>query len=105
MTVFGPATESATYVLLAPSLVMLTARAKGPLNSRLTCKLAWTSYAVFLLLLAADWFPWGRSLHNLGIQPIAGLLFLGATLSSAWRRPGAEFERTDAQPLLAARAA
>jgi hypothetical protein len=105
MTVFGPATESATYVLLAPSLATLTENAHRPPHSALTRLLGWGAYGVFLLCVGVNLVPWGRSLHGLGIQPVAGLLFLGALLSSARDHRRIERESADPRARTAARAA
>jgi hypothetical protein len=84
MTSFGPATESATYILLAPAAawVVLEAwleRRPAPVRGVLL--------AAYLLLTAAqlaNWLPNGRSFQALGPQPLAGLLLLGGTLAGAF---------------------
>jgi hypothetical protein len=75
MTVLGPATESCTYILLAPAL------AWACLESRLVPHARWTqigilcSYALFTLTQAAPWFrAVGRQFHSWGPQPLAGLV-------------------------------
>ena len=83
MTLFGPATESCTYILVAPSLAWALLDAwSGPLlvqhfagHARRAGLL--TSFTLFVVAQAAVWFPGGgRPLHALGIQPLATLLFL-----------------------------
>jgi hypothetical protein len=86
MTLFGAATESATYVLLAPSL------AWAVLNAALTPGSSWkrwtlgASYGLFLLTQMASWFPGAAArVQTLGTQPFAALLFL-AVMLTGWRK-------------------
>jgi hypothetical protein len=77
MTLFGPATESCTYVLLAPALAWEVVRGWGA-----SPREAAGPVAAYLLLLSsyiALWFPGGRAWIALGPQPLAALvLFVGA---------------------------
>jgi hypothetical protein len=76
MTVVGPATESATYVLLAPVASWLMLIAATSALSRIA-RTAWVvSYVLLLIAQIATWFPWGKTFHSLGPQPIAGLILL-----------------------------
>ena len=76
MTIFGPATESATFILLAPALAISFLLVWRD-NTHLAVKsLVVVSYIFFVSVHIAKWFPFGNSYANLGIQPIAGLLFL-----------------------------
>lgn len=74
MTVFGPSTESSTWILLGPSL------ASALLMERIQQAPLWrqgllgTSCLLFLATLMANWFRWGKAFSNLGTQPVAGLL-------------------------------
>jgi len=82
MTLFGSATESCTYILLAPSLglALLSSwfgRSPWPRRSVLTA-----SFALFTFTQAAVWFPSGKALHALGLHPLAALLFFLALLAS-----------------------
>jgi hypothetical protein len=77
MLLCGPATESATYVLLAPTL------AWAVLDACTRPRPAWVRggllgcYGALLLAAAAAWFPVGNQVHTLGVQPLAALvLFL-----------------------------
>jgi hypothetical protein len=79
MMLFGPATESATYALLAAPLAWVALDAwaeRRPLWVR-------GSVAVSYVLLAgafvAGWFPFARAVHALGIHPL-GTLILFVTL-------------------------
>ncbi|HEV3383677.1 MAG TPA: glycosyltransferase family 87 protein [Gemmata sp.] len=84
MTVFGPATEPHTFALLAP-----TAAACLILSRTSTAQFAMTLCAYLLLItpVIRDFFPNGRVLHNLGIQPLGGLLLLG-TFVMKWISDG-----------------
>ncbi|HXG13182.1 MAG TPA: glycosyltransferase family 87 protein [Gemmataceae bacterium] len=100
MTAFGPATESCTYILLAPAL------AWALLNAWLEPRPLWMRWvlviAQVLLLLAqlATWFPQGHRFRDLGPQPLAALLFLFCLTVAAVR----EVRRPDAAagPIVAA---
>jgi hypothetical protein len=80
MTLCGPATESNTYVLLAPALgwALLAARAENwPPPER------WLPAASAGLLLAgvlAGLTLWTVRVHSLGVQPLAALLLFAAYL-------------------------
>jgi hypothetical protein len=74
MTLFGPATESCTYIVLAPSLglALVAARSGDPLWKR------GLLVGIFALLLggyACRWFSLTKPLSDLGIQPLGALLF------------------------------
>jgi hypothetical protein len=80
MTVLGPATESCTYILLAPTLAWALlqtwqTRRVGPVPGLIV-----TSYGLFVGCQMAVWFPFGRDIHTLGLQPLAGLLLLAGIL-------------------------
>jgi hypothetical protein len=81
MTVFGSATESCTYILLAPPLAWGLLEAWGwhrPLWLRGGLV---ASYGLFAVASAVVWFSGiGRPVHALGVQPLAGLLYLGCLL-------------------------
>jgi hypothetical protein len=74
MTLAGPATESPTYVLVAPILAAcMLAAVNGP---RLPMILVSVSYAAFTFAAFIVWFPgWmAKPVHASGIQPLAALL-------------------------------
>jgi hypothetical protein len=81
MTLFGPATESCTYILVAPALGWAL------LDGWLTPRPAWLrrtlllSCALLAAALVACWFPFGRSIQALGPHPLAVLLLLSCQLS------------------------
>jgi len=80
MTVFGPATESCTYILLAPALAWGLLNAWQARCSGTELALFTTSYGLFLACQTAVWFPFGRTVHTLGLQSLAGLLLLAGIL-------------------------
>jgi hypothetical protein len=83
MTVCGPASESSTYVMLAPLSAWLALQA---LNERPTPWHKSLFLCAYLLLLASqisNWFPFGREFQHLGPQPLAAILiFLGIVIES-----------------------
>jgi hypothetical protein len=91
MTVFGPATEPSTYSLVGPAVA-----ATFLLGPRSSLQFALTLAAYFLLVspIVRDFFPNGRPYHNMGPQPLGGLLLLFVVL---WRwaetAPGFSFMR------------
>jgi hypothetical protein len=84
MTLFGAATESATYVLLAPSLVALLLDAWAEVGRRRWLLIG--SYGLLVTTQLAGWFPGGAArVQALGPQPLAAALLLLAILLG-WRR-------------------
>lgn len=80
MTVFGPATEPATYTLLAPTAAAAVVLAG---SSRLRLALALAGYLLLAAPVVRDFFPNGRAFHALGPQPLGGLLLLAAVVLRA----------------------
>jgi hypothetical protein len=107
MTLFGAATESSTYSLLAPTLaatVLLAWQAPQPAWLRGVVS---ASLVLFIATQAAAWFPDGaRRFHALAIHPLAALLLLVGLLAVEWRRSFAavpsEEEMLPGQPARAA---
>jgi len=77
MTVFGPATESCTYILLAPILAWAVVQGWSVHCSPWRRWLPVGCLALFSLHQAALWFPRGGQVRALGLQPLAGLLLSG----------------------------
>jgi len=102
MMLCGPATESPSFVQLAPALawaVVAAFREKWPLAVRW---LPLASLALFIAGVLAGLRPAAAEIHALGIQPLATLLlFIGYVLitlhSLLTRKPLATYETT-AQP-------
>jgi hypothetical protein len=86
MTVFGPATEAATYSLLAPTTAVCIVCSRC-----FPARLAFAILAYLLLIapIVRDFFPNGRSFHDYGTQPIGGLMILSVVLWNLFsaRRP------------------
>jgi hypothetical protein len=81
MLLCGPATESPTYVLLAPAVgwALLTAHRPGaPAGER---PLLVFAYGLLLLCVLAGVSPSGSCFQNLGLQPLAVLLLAGCFLA------------------------
>jgi hypothetical protein len=78
MTVFGPATEPATYTLLAPTAAGAVVQAWP---NRWRFPVAMLGYVLLAAPIVRDFFPNGRSFHALGPHPIGGLLILAAQLA------------------------
>lgn len=80
VTVFGPATESCTYLLLAPVLAVAV----------IECRSLWPrlAYALFAVTIAASLFPGDWRVQALGLQPAGGLILLAADcrIASAHQR-------------------
>lgn len=83
MLLFGPATESATYVLLAPPLALAWVRWRGG-------QARWLPGAVagYALLLASQMFTsWAHQYQNAYthlIQPVGALIFAGTVVAYGW---------------------
>jgi hypothetical protein len=84
MTLFGSATESCTYILLAPSLSWSLVESWSNPGSAVRRWALTVSFSIFTITQAAVWFPHGKALHALGLHPLAGLLFFLAILDSTW---------------------
>jgi hypothetical protein len=75
MVVFGPSTESSTFILIAPALAwaLVDAFAVGrPVWSRTLLVIV---MAMFVVTFTATWFPGGRDWFYI-LQPVSALLFL-----------------------------
>jgi Glycosyltransferase family 87 len=85
MTVAGPATESCTYVLIAPILAMaMLTIADRPYWQRWLVR---SSFALFIVGAIVVWFPprVHRAVQDAGIQPLAGLLLTAHVITECWR--------------------
>ncbi len=92
MTLFGPATESSTYILLSPTLAwLLVVSWSGELPHWTRVPLT-LSAVLFVGTVIAVATPYGRKLLALGTQPVAGLLILLVLVASglpsavSWRQ-------------------
>jgi hypothetical protein len=99
MTVFGPATESPTYLLLAPCVAWGVLSGWAEPTRPAVRGLMLTSYALFLSLQLVAWSGALFSAYRtLGPQPIAGLVYLAALLMQEWAWRPAPPARAEADP-------
>jgi hypothetical protein len=84
MTVFGPATESCTYILLGPSLAWALVEAWQDQKPLLTRVWLAGAYGLLVATSMSCWFPSGARLQSLGLQPLAGLMFLTRLLVTSF---------------------
>jgi hypothetical protein len=85
MTVFGSATESCTYILLAPSLAWMLFEACRTERGMLIRGFVLAAAALFGWCLVVVWFPGARAWHAHGGHSAAGLLLLAAVLAAVWQ--------------------
>jgi hypothetical protein len=90
MLLFGPATESPTYILLSPTLAWLLVEAwRGALPK-------WTRWPIFLaaglffITCIAVTTPYGRAFLSRGTQPAAAMLIFGTLLAVTIGYPARE---------------
>jgi hypothetical protein len=74
MTLCGPATESSTYVLLAPALAWTVQRAESERWPRLLGLMPRMALVLFLFCVVRGLWPGVNRIHALGLQPQAALL-------------------------------
>lgn len=85
MTLFGPATESSTYALLAPALAWAVVEAWSNARPLAFRAFPCLSLGFFLLAGCAGWFPWRSEIRGLGVFPLGGLsLLLGLWAALVW---------------------
>src|SRR5207253_9053101 len=106
MMLLGPATESCTYILLAPTLAWAVLESWLVPRSWLVRGLLVASCLLFMTSRIASWFPWVTQWHALGVHPLGTLCLLACVLIEQVRDPlrAAEPEQ-DAPPAPRARAA
>jgi hypothetical protein len=85
MTVFGPATESPTYVLLAPCITWSVLNSRRQSVGTPAIYLLRSSYLLLSTAPIASWFAFLISAYRArGPQPLAGLIFLAGMLVGEW---------------------
>ena len=86
MTLVGPATESATYILLAPSLAWAIMESWLERWSPTLQTGLLASVGLFWVTQVGTWFPWGKHyLHEMGLHALAALLLLICLVASMKR--------------------
>jgi hypothetical protein len=110
MTLCGPATESSTYVLLAPALAWMVLRAESECWPRLCGLMTRMALVLFLFCVIRGLWPGVNRIHALGLQPQAALLLCLAYVTILVRELTAaklispERQRREEAPSLALRA-
>src|SRR5262249_23330727 len=90
MTVLGPATESCTYILIAPTLASCLWIAWHESRPAWARGLVSMSFGLLVASQMANWFPNGTLWTAWGQQPIAGLMLLAGLASCLPRKGSAE---------------
>lgn len=89
MTAFGPAAESSTYILVAPSLAWAVLRSRHE-GTRIVRGVLRGAYVLLLSAHVSVWFPGGVHWRDCGPQPLAALLLFAVLLSEALTRRAEE---------------
>jgi hypothetical protein len=76
MLLLGPAPESCTFILLAPSLAWAGLAWLTPPQPRLGLLLILASSTLYLLAFTASWLPVATAIHSKGLHPWATLLWM-----------------------------
>jgi hypothetical protein len=87
MTVFGVATESATYMLVAPTAAWAVLEVCTEKRTWVLRLVFLSSYGLLFAAQIANWFPGSSHFHGLGIQPFATLILLMGLLAAEVKRP------------------
>jgi hypothetical protein len=87
ITLCGPATESATYVLLTPFVLLALLRALRKPEAPWLRGWIVATCAVFLAGLVLNSFTHHRTAGWMSVQPAGSLLFLGFLVIQAFREP------------------
>jgi hypothetical protein len=92
MLLFGPATEDATYAMIAPALSFAMIQAFSQMTPAWMRVLICVSYAVLLVgLILNAFFGLKKTPYSMSVQPFGALLFAGYTviwlfISSPWNQ-------------------
>ena len=92
MLLFGPATEDATYAMIAPALSLAMVQAFSQMTPSWMRVLICVSYAVLLVgLILNAFFGLKKTPYSMSVQPFGALLFAGYTViwvfaSSLWNQ-------------------
>lgn len=105
MLVFGPATESCTHVLLAPSLAIALLESRRSRRAPILRLTLLVSYVIMVAANLSCWFPNGAILHDLGVQSLAVLMILTVFVVQAGQRLRTEAWQESASRLMMGRVA
>ena len=87
MLLFGPATESSTYIILAPPLALAWLRWSGEPQARLYI---WAAAACYALLVASQmitsWAHQHQNPYTHLVQPVAAMILAAAVAAYGARR-------------------
>ena len=92
MLLFGPATEDATYAMIAPALSLAMVQAFSQITPSWMRVLICGSYAVLLVgLILNAFFGLKKTPYSMSVQPLGALIFAGYTViwvfsSSLWKQ-------------------
>jgi hypothetical protein len=88
MLLFGPATEDATYAMIAPALSFATVQAFSQMTPSWMRVLICVSYAVLLVgLILNAFFGLKKTPYSMSVQPFGALLFAGYTVIWVFASP------------------
>ena len=91
MVVFGPSTESSTFILVAPALAWALVDSFAMDRPKWSRALLMGVMGMFLLTFITTWFPGGRDWFYI-LQPVSALVFLAERLL---RSAGAQLKRSE----------
>jgi hypothetical protein len=83
MTLLGPATESSTYILLAPAMGWMLADAWQAPRSLVVRGLVTSAFALFVAARFVGLFPWAAEAHAWGPHPLGALLLATAIVATS----------------------
>ena len=92
MLLFGPATEDATYVMLAPALVFALVQAFHQSTPSWTRNSLCASFAILLFAqVLSSYFNYKKGVYSMAVEPLGALIFAVCAVpwiftSSLWNR-------------------
>jgi hypothetical protein len=92
MLLFGPATEDATYVMLAPALVFALVQAFHQSTPSWTRNSLCASFAILLFgQVLSSYFNYKKGVYSMAVEPLGALIFAVCAVpwiftSSLWNR-------------------
>ena len=89
---FGPATEDATYVMLAPALVLALVQSFHQSTPSWMRSSLCTSFAILLLAqVLSSYFSYKKGVYSMAVEPLGALIFAVCAIpwiftSSLWNQ-------------------